>query len=644
MKISNFCQLSLIGMITTVSSSAKAQTSERPNIVIILADDMGHGDLSITGGKTPTPNIDRIIREGVQFSNFMTCPVSTPTRGGLLTGLNPLRIGAGPETGGNLDKNITNFGNYFQKEGYRTGLFGKWHNSPSPNEVPNSNIINQYGFDRFVGFYAGAVDYFSKGSTGWFHDGKLIEDELDYSTDLISKYSIEFIDKSKKENKPFLCYVPFNAVHGPHVVKEELLKRVPADILNKVKKMKPFDEYRRAVINMPEWRKYNAKKYNDETWNKIWPNLEPEEMAMLYSAVIISLDDNVGLIMDYLKANKLLGNTIVLFFSDNGGTEYAGNNSSFRGFKHSLYEGGIHSAAGMMIPKSVLPITKKVIPEMCGYLDVLPTLAELSKSKQKLPANLDGISLVKLITGKAKPQTDRYFYWAWRDHDMIRSDKWKLFRFYDKVELYDMVNDIAETKDVSKDNPMVVKQYLAQITSEAKKYGIANIHLPLNIKAEKPTPSGKVLAIDISAENDLKKQIVKILKKEFTILADYYLEYDIKVDPSSELSFCYFSPIRGANGIFNEKMGIDLNGKPLQSPTEFDTNWKHVSVGLCSFSPLTFGEFALTYKFKKAGKAIVYLDNIRIKNMKGKVIYDVFTDEIDKGNLKSAKASVIELK
>ena len=633
-----------MGMMATVTTAAKAQTSERPNILIIMADDMGHGDLSITGGKTPTPNIDRILKEGVRFTNFMTCPVSTPTRGGLLTGLNPLRIGAGPETGGNLDKNIVNFGNYFQKEGYRTGLFGKWHNSPSPNQVQNSNTINQYGFDRFVGFYAGAVDFFSKGSTGWFHDGKLVEDELDYSTDLISRYSIEFIEKSKKENKPFLCYVPFNAVHGPHVVKEELLKRVPADILNKVKKMKPYDDYRRAVINMPEWRKYNAKKYNDESWNTVWPNLEPEEMAMLYSAVIISLDDNVGLIMDYLKVNKLLDNTIVLFFSDNGGTEYAGNNSPFRGFKHSLFEGGIHSAAGLMIPKTILPATQKTVTNMCGYIDVFPTLAELSKSKQKLPSNLDGISLVNLIKGKAKPHSDRYFYWAWRDHDMIRSDKWKLFRYYNKVELYDLVNDIAETKDVSKENPQVIKQYLSQITQEAKKYGVANIHLPLNIKPAKPQPSGKVLAIEIGSEADFKKVTIKVLKKEITILADQYLEYDIKVDSTSELSYCYFSPIRATNGTFNDKMGIDLTGKPVQSPTVFDNNWKHVSVGLCSYSPLVYGDFGLTYKFKKSAKTTIYLDNIRIKNTKGNVVYDVFTDDLDKSNIRSPKVSIVELK
>ncbi len=604
---------------------------------------MGHGDLSITGGKTPTPNIDKILNQGVRFTNFMTNPVCSPTRGGLLTGLHPLRIGSGPETGGNLDTKIVNFGNYFQKEGYNTGLFGKWHNSPSPNEVPGSNTINQYGFNRFVGFYAGAIDFFSKASTGWFHDDKLIEDELDYSTDLISKYAIEFMDKSKNENKPFLCYIPFNAVHGPHVVKEELLKRVPADILNKVKNPKTFDQYRRTVINIPEWRKYNAKKYNDESWSTKLPDLSPEERAMLYSAVILSLDDNVGLIMDYLKTNNLLENTIVLFLSDNGGTEYAGNNAPFRGFKHSLYEGGIHSPAAMMIPKTVLSVPKKTIPEMCASLDVFPTIAELTKSQQKLPTNLDGISLVNLMKGKFSPKSQRYLYWAWRDHDVLRSDKWKLFRYVEKVELYDLENDITESKEVSKENPEVVKQMLEQIAIESKKYGVATIHKPLNIKSSQAKPSGKVLAIAISAENDLKKQSIKIIKKDFTILADYYLEYDVKVDPQSDLSFCYFSPIRGASGIFNEKMGVDLDGKLLQSPTAFDGNWKHVAVGLSSYSPLKFGDFALTYKFKKAGKTTVYFDNIHIKNLKGQVVYEIVADDVDKKSIKAANASMVDL-
>lgn len=640
MKIKKIFRLFLMGMIAAISFSAEAQTTQRPNILIILADDMGHGDLSINGGKTPTPNIDRIITEGVRFSNFMTNPVCSPTRGGLLTGKHPLRIGAGPETGGNLDVKLTNFGNYFQKEGYKTGLFGKWHNSPSPNEVPNSNTVNQYGFDRFVGFYAGAVDYYSKGSTGWFHDDKLVENELDYATDLTSKYAIEFMDKSKNENKPFLCYVPFQAVHGPHVIKEELLKRVPAEIMNKVKNLRPYDYYRKAVVNIPEWRKYNEEKYNDASWNTKVDKLDPNEIAMLYSAVITSFDDNVGLIMDYLKKNNLIDNTIVLFFSDNGGTEYAGNNAPFRGFKHSLFEGGIHSEAAMMIPKTVLPNTKKVVPEMCGYLDIFPTMAELTNSKQKLPKNLDGISLVNLIKGTAIPQTDRYYYWAWRDHDVLRSDQWKLFRYRDKVELFDIVNDVAETKDLSASNQEVVKQMLAQIVIESKKYGVANIHLPLDIKRAKPKPKRKIIAIDITSEDDLKKQTLKIVKKDFTVLANYYFEYDIKVDSKSELSYCYFSPIRGTNPVFNEKMGVDATGKLVQSPTEFDNKWKRVSVGIGSYSPLNFSDLGLTFKFKKPGKTTVYFDNIRIKNLKGDVVYEFFEEDIKNGKITSPLAKI----
>lgn len=642
MKKSHYFNRILCVLFVVLTYSINAQTGKRPNILIIMADDMGYGDLSITGGKTPTPNIDRILNEGVRFSNFMTNPVCSPTRGGLLTGQHPLKIGAGPETGGNLDVKIANFGNYFQKEGYKTGLFGKWHNSPSPNEVPNSNTINQYGFDRFVGFYAGAVDYYSKGSTGWFHDDKLVEDELDYATDLTAKYAIEFMDKSKNENKPFLCYVPFQAVHGPHVVKEELLKRVPEEIMSKVTNLKPYDYYRKAVVNIPKWREYNAAKYNDDSWNVKEDKLDPNEIAMLYSAVITSFDDNVGLIMEYLKKNNLVENTIVLFLSDNGGTEYAGNNTPFRGFKHSLYEGGIHSPTAMIIPKTVLSNTKKTVAEMCGYLDVFPTLIDLTKSKQKLPPNLDGKSVVSLIKGTAKPQTDRYYYWNWRDHDVLRSDDWKLFRYYNKVELYNIAKDIAETQDVATTNPEVVKKMLMQIDIESKKTGVAKMHLPLDIQLTSPKAKGNRMAITLFSGADVKKQTIKILKTDAKLLADYYLDYDVKIDPKSEISFCYFSPVRGNNGVFNDKMGIGLNGKPLQSPTSFDGQWQHVSVGLGSLSPVTLNDLGVTYRFKKPGTTTVYFDNICIKNKKGEVVYEFFDEEIKNGKIKDANTSIVK--
>jgi len=646
MVLYNYSKLAMLGALSSFCTTTIAQKSDRPNILIILADDLGHGDLSYTGGKTPTPNIDRIFSKGVRFNNFMTWAVCSPTRAGLLTGLNPLRTGQGPETDGTLDTNITNIGNYFQKEGYKTGLFGKWHNSPSPYKVPGATCINKYGFDRFVGFYAGGIDYFSKGSTGWFHDDKLIEDELDYSTDLISKYAIEFMDKSKNANNPFMCYVPFNAVHTPLNVKEDVLKRVPASIREKVVKQRSMIEYQKAADSKtPPLIPYNAKKYNDDSWNEHIDALTPEEIAYLYSAVLISLDDNVGKLMDYLQKTNQLDNTIVLFFCDNGGTPEAGNNFPFSGFKHSIFEGGVHSAATMIIPKSVLPATIRDVPEMCGYLDMFPTLVELTKSKHPLPKGLDGISIVDKIKGAAKPQTDRYYYWAWRNYDVLRSDKWKMFRYWNKVVLYDMVNDIAETKDVSTENPEIVQQFKAQIDVEAKKIGAAYSHIPLNIKPAKPAPIGSAIAINIdaSAPADLTKKTIYLFNKGFGVLPEYYIEYDIKVDAKAELSYCYLSPLKEEKPIFDGNIGVDLTGKLVQSPTKFDNNWKHVAVGLCSFAPKKFGQFGLTFKFNSIGKATIYLDNILIKNMRGEVVQEIFVDKFNQSAFKSPNTSIVNL-
>lgn len=646
MKVRHCFNILLLGAFGSISATTKAQEPARPNVLIILADDLGHGDLSHTGGKTPTPNIDKIFSKGVRFNNFMTWCVCSPTRAGLLTAVHPLRTGQGPETDGTLDTNITNMGNYFQKEGYKTGLFGKWHNSPSPYKVPGATVVNKYGFDRFVGFYAGGIDYYSKGSTGWFHDDQLVEDEMDYSTDLISKYAIEFMDKSRSSNHPFLCYVPFNAVHTPLNVKEEVLKRVPVSIREKVAKQRSMIEYQKAADSRtPPLLPYNAKKYNDDSWNVKAEALSPEEIAYLYSAVLISLDDNVGKIMDYLTKSNQLDNTIVLFFCDNGGTPDAGNNHPFSGFKHSINEGGVHSAATMIIPKTVLPKTLKSVPEMCGYLDMFPTLAELTKSKNALPKNLDGISIVDKIKGTARPQTDRYYYWAWRNHDVLRSDKWKMFRYWNKVVLYDLVNDLAETKDVSAENPGIVQQFKAQIDVEAKKIGAAYSHLPLNIQPAKPDPRGSAIAIEleIKSQDDLTKQTRHLLNKSFEVLPEYYLEYDIKVDSKSDLSFCYLSPLREEKPIFDGGIGVDLTGKLVQSPTKFDNNWQHVAVGLCSFAPKKFGQFGLTFKFNAAGKATIYLDNVLIRNMKGEVVQEIFVDQFNQSAFKSPNTSIVNL-
>lgn len=639
----NYSKLLILGALGSFCTTTTAQKSTRPNILIILADDLGHGDLSYTGGKTPTPNIDRILSEGVRFNNFMTYTVSSPTRAGLLTGLHPLRTGQGPETDGNLDPNITTIGSYFQKEGYRTGIFGKWHNSPSPRKDPGAISVNKYGFDRFVGFYAGGIDYYSKGSSGWFHDNQLIEDELDYSTDLISKYAIEFMKNSKDSNRPFLCYVPFNAVHTPLNVKEDILKRVPDQIRSKVSKFRSIDEYRKiADYPTPPLRAYNAEKYNDDSWNMKLDDFSKEEVDLLYSAILISLDDNIGKIMDYLRNSDQLNNTIVLFFCDNGGTPQAGNNFPFRGFKHTLFEGGIHSAAAALIPKSVLPDVVKEVPAMVGYLDVFPTLAALTKSRQPLPELIDGVSFMDNLKGIPKQQSDRYYYWSWSNYDVVRSYQWKLFRYFGHVELYDMVNDIGETKNVATSNPEIVKKLSEQIEIEAQKLGMANAHVPLQVTVNKPNPAGNAIAFEINEElsSNLKKQTIQVLNKPTSPLPDYYLEYDIKVKSDASLSYCYFSPGKNNSPLFGPNNGVDQTGHLLQSPIANDSDWRHVAVGIGNFSPHKFGQYFINYKFDHPGKATIYLDNIVVRNMKGEIVQQIFVDEFNKNGFKSSDMSV----
>ena len=349
--------------------------------------------------------------------------------------------------------------------------------------------------------------------------------------------------------------------------------------------------------------------------------------------------------MDYLRNSNQLNNTIVLFFCDNGGTPQAGNNFPFRGFKHTLFEGGIHSAAAALIPKSVLPDVVKEVPAMFGYLDVFPTLAALTKSTQPLPELMDGVNFTDNLKSNLKPPSDHYYYWSWTNYDVVRSDQWKLFRYFDHVELYDMVNDIGETKNVAASNPEVVKKLSKQIEIEAQKLGMANAHVPLQITVNKPNPAGNAIAFEINEESssNLRKQTIQVLNKPTSPLPDYYLEYDIKVKSDASLSYCYFSPGKNNSPLFGPNNGVDQTGHLLQSPIANDFDWKHVAVGIGNFSPHKFGQYFIIYKFDHPGKATVYLDNIVVRNMNGEIVQHIFVDEFNKSGFNSPNMSVVKL-
>jgi arylsulfatase A-like enzyme len=345
-----------LSSLALLSVSITVQSQTKPNYIIILADDLGYGDLSCHGGKTPTPNIDKLFNQGIEFSNFMTCPVSSPTRAGLLTGLNPLRTGQGPNTDGQLDTAIPTLGSVFKKDGCKTGIFGKWHNGDAPEFYPTMPHVNDYGFDRFVGFYGGGCDYYTKvwankaTSPNWYNDKNEVNNNMEYSTDVLTRSSLEFIAQNKTGR--FMTYIPFNIVHTPLHVKDVDLQRVPSSIIQAAGgQLKTWKDYYKLYNDgeTPAFNNMYAQLTGDNSIFDITGTITTEERQILYSAMIINLDDKVGEIMKYLDDNNLANNTVVLFFSDNGATP-DGCGLPFSGNKHSTLDGGVHAPAVIRWP------------------------------------------------------------------------------------------------------------------------------------------------------------------------------------------------------------------------------------------------------------------------------------------------------
>ena len=222
---------------------AAAAGAAKPNIVYIMADDLGWGDISAHGGGIATPNIDRLFKQGVELRNFMGWCVCSPTRAMLLTGRHPFRVGTGPEVGGELAKEETTIAEGFKASGYRTGVFGKWHNGEDPDtaeyraafaetykDAPNKKFVpghgaNAHGFDDAWVYHGGGADYFTrrtvkgKGPVSWWHNLDFRPQDEGYTDDLITQHAIEFIRENKA--RPFFCYVPFHLVHAPLQAKKD---------------------------------------------------------------------------------------------------------------------------------------------------------------------------------------------------------------------------------------------------------------------------------------------------------------------------------------------------------------------------------------------------------------------------------------
>ncbi len=575
-----------------------------PNVVYLMADDLGWSDISAhPGGTIKTPNIDKLFKQGVELKNFMGWCVCSPTRAMLLTGRHPFRVGTGPETGGELEKAETTIAEGFKANGYRTGVFGKWHNGDDPDtpeyragfaeafkSMPNKQVkgglgANEHGFDEAWVYYGGGADYFTrrtvsgKGPVSWWHNREFRAQDAGYTEDFIVQHAMDFIRDNKE--KPFFCYVPFHLVHAPMQAKESDLKDVDP-------------------------------KVTDET-------------KRVYAAMVQALDKNVGAILAELDENGLRDNTIVVFTSDNGATK-DGCNLPFRGGKHSVYEGGTHLPTAIHWPNG--KVAGGAWDGLCGALDMFPTLMAMADLKMPETRPLDGKNIWPALRDNTASPVESYF-WSWHNEDVIRTADWRMHRFFEHNELYNIRADIGETTDVAAANPEVVQSLVAKMNAWADSLGAALTHQPVPMKLDaKPTPEGEVLEVTVTVNDGTKPKdqlVVPIANVEGNQFATDYIEYDIAIAPESLRRGFFYSPFKGNDSKavtlnFKRGEGIDQFGREQSTAPEVQGKpgtWEHRVIGLCSSAPGSLPRHGLVFKGGKPGTYKVYLDNLRLRHADG---------------------------
>lgn len=338
-------------------------------MVILVADDLGWADVSFHGSQIRTPHLDRLATEGAAFSRFYVCPVCSPTRAGLMTGRYPIRYGlmravVPPWRRGGLDTSEVTLPEVLAKAGYRhRGIFGKWHLGHS--DVKYHPL--RRGFTEFIGHYNGAIDYFTherEGELDW-HRGYESNPDKGYSTDLIADAAVAFINRHARAGSPFFCYVPFNAPHSPLQAKAEDL-----------------DRHRHLAGEGPLMGLPGKKAAGYGAAGR------GRSKRQTLAAMISSMDQGIGRILDALEAHHIGDNTLVWFFSDNGGIP-PGDNRPLNGRKGTVFEGGIRVAAAVRWPGRIAAGSRIEAP--LAYIDVLPTLMRVAGIPSHGGKALDGI-------------------------------------------------------------------------------------------------------------------------------------------------------------------------------------------------------------------------------------------------------------
>lgn len=405
--------------------AADGGAGRKPNIIVILADDLGYGELGCQGNKQiPTPNIDSIAANGVRFTNgYVSCPVCSPTRAGLMTGryqerfgheFNPGGAAANPQTVIGLPLSETTIAARLKSAGYTTGLVGKWHLGHEAKYRPQDR-----GFDEIFGFLGGAHAYMEPGKNNASNANNAIMrgsqpvDEKEYLTDALTREAVAFVERHKE--KPFFLYLAYNAVHAP--------------------------------LQAPQ-------KYLDRFKNIT------DQKRLPFAAMLSAMDDGVGNVLATLRKNNLEENTLIFFLADNGGPTPSTTsiNDPLRGFKGQVFEGGVR-VPYMVQWKGRIP-AGKVMDKPVISLDIAPT-ALAAAGATSADAKFDGVNILPALEGSGTPHDA--LFWRFGSQYAIRHGNWKLLKTADgKPELYDLASDIGEKNDLAAKNPEKVKELQAR--------------------------------------------------------------------------------------------------------------------------------------------------------------------------------------
>jgi arylsulfatase A-like enzyme len=436
-----------------------ATADSRPNVIVMVADDLGWNDVGFHGGDIDTPSLDRLAAEGMELNRFYTTPICSPTRAALMTGRNPMRLGVAYATimpwqniGIHPDEHF--MPESFLAAGYQTAMVGKWH----LGHAQQTYHPNARGFEHFYGHLHTEVGFYppfsNQGGKDFQRNGVSIDDQ-GYESFLLADEASRFI-RERDTNRPFFLYMPFIAPHTPLDAPEELQEK-----------------YKDINTDLAPAR--SAQTDNTRRISKLM--MRPSARPM-YAAVVDAMDQAIGRVLDTLDQENLADNTIVLFFSDNGGAAYSvggADNAPLRGGKGDTFEGGIRVVSVMRWPGQV-PAGKQ-LEQIMTAMDVFPTLADAAGIEKQNSFSLDGGSLWPAISaGKPAPREDYVFFASETPiyghfNLTVFNDEWKLVQEVDQEQLtttvtshlFRVAEDPNEYNNLAAAHPDVVEKLAARI-------------------------------------------------------------------------------------------------------------------------------------------------------------------------------------